>query len=272
MEMSSLPLNRIYLKMDAKARIVRSKPNALLMSAILMGAYLVLEMLIPGVLGLTNIPVDVPETITSYDAYIAASEQATEQMIAFFENYHPSAIALVLAGALYLMHEMLHVGYQIYALHIARDQKAEIGNLLDGFSIFGRVIVLLVLQGVIVSLLTLLLIFPGVIMAYRYRQAIYLLVEHPEYSPVRCLRESGRLMRGRKLELFVLDLSFLGWILAQMFIPFFGTMIGIWVIPYTEISYANYYCILSGPLKTPDGKPYIEGSFTESSGEDRKDG
>lgn len=269
MEMSSLPVNRIYLKMDAKARIMRSKPNALLMSAILMGAYLILEMLIPGVLGLSNIPVDVPERVTSYDAYMAASEQATEQMLAFFENYHPSVTALILAAALYLMHEMLHVGFQVYALHIARDQKAEIGNLMDGFSIFGRVIVLLILQGVIVSLLTLLLIVPGVIAAYRYRQAMYLLIEHPDYSPVRCLKESGRLMRGHKVELFTLDVSFLGWVLAQMFVPIFGTMIGIWVIPYTEITYANYYCILSGPIRTPDGKPFIEGDFTESSGEEQ---
>lgn len=270
LEMSLLPINRLYLKRDAKLRMVKSKPNALLVSAVLMLAYLVIEMLIPGVLGLSNLPIDVPEKITSYDAYMAASEKAAEQMMVFLEHYRPSTIGLILAGLLYLMHEMLHVGFQIYTLNLARDRKVEFGNLLDAFPIFGRVLVLLLLQLVIVSALTLLLIFPGVIMSYRYRQALYLLVEHPDYSPVRCLQESGRLMRGHKLELFVTDLSFLGWLLAQMFVPFFGSVIGIYVMPYMEITFANFYCVLSGPLQTPDGKPFQEGQFTESGG-DRKD-
>ena len=263
MEMVSLPINRFLLKTDAKTRIARSKPNALLVGAILMAAFLVIEMLIPGVLGLTNLPIEIPERIDSYDAYMAASEQASEQLLAFFESYHPSALALGLTGLLLLMHEMLRVGFSVYGLHIARDEKAEVANLLDGFSMFGRALVLIVLQWVIVSALSMLLIFPGVIMAYRYRQAVYLLIEHPDYSPVRCLQESARLMRGRKAELFVLDLSFLGWVLAQSFVPYVGTLIGVWVLPYKEITYANYYCILTGPKTTPDGKPFEEGDYTD---------
>lgn len=261
--MNLLPINRQYLKLDAKTRIVRSKPNALVMAMILTAVFLVLEMLIPNVLGLSNIPVEVPETVTSYDAYMAAVEQMNEQLRSFFENYHPSAIALLLAALLYLMHEMLSVGFTIYALHIARDEKADYGNLLDAFPIFGRLIVLLVLESVIVFVLTLLLVIPGVIMAYRYRQALYLLVEHPEYSPVRCLKESGKLMKGHKLELFVLDLSFLGWILLQNLVPVAGTILGIWVLPYMAVTYARYYTILTGPRTTPDGKPFSEGDYTD---------
>lgn len=261
--MKPLPINRPYLKLDAKTRIARSRPNAIVVSMILMAIFLVLEMLVPSVLGLNNIPVEMPETVTSYDAYMAAVEQMNEQMLAFFESYHPSAIALFLSGLLLLMHEMLRAGFQIYALHLARDEKADYGNLLDAFPIFGRVFSLLVLQAVIVLALSLLFIVPGVIMSYRYRQALYLLVEHPEYSPVRCLRESGRLMKGRKGELFVLDLSFLGWVILQNLIPIAGTILGIWVMPYMAVTYARYYTILTGPRTTPDGKPFAEGDFTD---------
>lgn len=261
--MNLLPINRQHLKIDAKTRIIRSKPNALIMAMILIAVFLVLEMLIPGVLGLNNLPVEMPEAITSYDAYMAAVEQMNEQLQAFFETYRPSVIAVVLAVLLYLMHELMSVGFTIYALHIARDEKADYGNLLDGFPIFGRLIALLLLESLIVFAMTLLLILPGVIMAYRYRQSLYLLVEHPEYSPVRCLKESGKLMKGRKMELFVLDLSFLGWVLLQNLVPYAGTILGIWVMPYMAITYARYYTILAGARTAPDGKPFTDGDFTD---------
>lgn len=261
--MNSLPVNRPMLKMDAKTRLIRSKPNALVMGMILMAIYLVLEMLIPSVLGLSNIPVEIPETVTSYDAYMAAVEKASEQLHKFFMSYRPSVIGAVLALLLMLMHEMLHVGFTIYALHLARDEKADYGNLLDAFPIFGRVFVLLVLQTVIVYALTLLFIVPGVIMYYRYRQAMYLLIEHPEDSPFRCLKKSAAMMKGRKAELFVLDLSFLGWVLVQNILPVAGTILGIWIMPYMEVTYARYYTLLAGPRTTPDGKPFTDGEFTD---------
>ena len=254
---------RQLLKIDAKTRIIRSKPNALVMAMILIAVFLVLEMLIPAVLGLDHIPIEVPETVTSYDAYMEWVDQANEQMEAFFRSYRPSAIAVVLSLALMLMHEMLSVGFRIYALHIARDEKADYGNLLDGFPIFGRLFALYVVQGLIVAVCTLAFVLPGIYMSYRYRQSLYLLVEHPEYSPIRCLRESAALMRGRKMELFVLDLSFLGWVLMQNMLPYAGTILGIWVMPYTAITYARYYTLLAGPRTSPDGKPFTDAEYTD---------
>ena len=43
--MKPLPINRPYLKLDAKTRIARSRPNAIVVSMILMAIFLVLEML-----------------------------------------------------------------------------------------------------------------------------------------------------------------------------------------------------------------------------------
>ena len=63
-------------------------------------------------------------------------------------------------------------------------------------------------------------------------------------------------MRGHKWELFVLDLSFLGWmLLSAMFAP-----VTIWLDPYRTITNANYYNRLVGA----QGGPRIyEGSFTD---------
>lgn len=39
----------------------------------------------------------------------------------------------------------------------------------------------------------------------------YILVENPDYTASEALRESKRIMKGQKLKLFVLWLSFIGW-------------------------------------------------------------
>ena len=104
------------------------------------------------------------------------------------------------------------------------------------------------LEIVFIYLWTLLLIVPGIIAAYRYRQALYLLIENPELSPLDCLRFSSQMMVGHKWELFVLDLSFLGWYLLCL-LP--GAIV--WVEPYTRITYTNYYLALRDiPLSTFD--------------------
>ena len=56
------------------------------------------------------------------------------------------------------------------------------------------------------------------------------------------------MMNGRKGELFVLDLSFLGWNLLTV-IPF----VSIFVIPYTNFTYVNYYLALRD-MPSPDGE------------------
>lgn len=57
---------------------------------------------------------------------------------------------------------------------------------------------------------TLLFVVPGIIAAYRYSQAWYLKVEHPDWSVSRCLAESAEIMDGQKKKRFCLDLYFLG--------------------------------------------------------------
>lgn len=124
-------------------------------------------------------------------------------------------------------------------------KEACFGNLLDGFGMFFRIIWLDILQTVFITLWSLLFIVPGIIAEYRYRLALYLLLDHPEMSAMDCIRESKRIMSGNKGQLFVLDLSFIGWwILAG--IPIVGLFVRVWVVPYTQMTYALYYTTLTG--------------------------
>ena len=101
---------------------------------------------------------------------------------------------------------------------------------------FFRLIALYIVESVFVFLWSLLFVIPGIVASYRYRLAIYLMLERPELGVMDCIRESKRLMNGRKGELFVMDLSFIGWTILTI-IPF----VSIFVTPYMQTTFAAYY-------------------------------
>ena len=258
-------MNRSLLKLDARERMRRYQPNPILIGLIVFLLTWVLQYLSVSVLGL-NFEVNIPsQHFMSAEEAAAFINDLQEQMLAHF---HPSAFASALAIALSVMNVMVNAGNAIYSLHVVREEKADFGNLLDGFAIFARVIVLTVLETVIISVLALLFVVPGIIAAYRYRQALYLLIDHPDRSPIDCLRASGAMMKGHKSELFVLDLSFLGWILIQwLFSPF-----AIWLHPYQSLTYANYYRALRGePIPAVKGRPFFNDGQTTPMDESQED-
>ena len=104
-------------------------------------------------------------------------------------------------------------GLSKYKLDFFREKKTDISTLFDGFSHFGKAFVLMILMGVKIFLWTLLFIVPGIIAAFRYSQAFYVLIDHPEYSPNQCLKESSLMMKGNKWKYLCLELSFIGWII-----------------------------------------------------------
>ena len=71
----------------------------------------------------------------------------------------------------------------------------------------------------------------------------YLMIDHPEMSAMDCLRESKRMTQGYKGQLFVLDLSFLLWLILCA-LPVIGYAAQIYVTPYKEAAHVYYYEIV----------------------------
>lgn len=89
----------------------------------------------------------------------------------------------------------------------------------------------------------LLLIVPGIIKFYEYRFVPYILAERPDLSSNEIISRSRNLSSGHKLEMFVLDLSFLGWYVLGALL--FG--IGVFFVdPYVKATFARLYNVLSG--------------------------
>ncbi|KKC52237.1 group-specific protein [Bacillus sp. UMTAT18] len=98
------------------------------------------------------------------------------------------------------------------------------------------------LQAIFLFLWSLLLIVPGIIKYFSYSMSYYILVENPDYTASEALRESKRIMKGQKLKLFVLWLSFIGWFLLAAFIGMFTFNLSfIFIYPYYNTTVSHFY-------------------------------
>lgn len=147
-------------------------------------------------------------------------------------EFVPTAILI----AFQLVIIILSFGYTGYLLRVVRGEASGVGNLLDGFGIAGRAIVLTIFIDVLVALASALLFVPGIILSYAYAMARRLQMDHPDWSPVRCMRESRYMMRGHKWDFFALQLSFLGWFILAT-IP----GVSVFVKPYVSLAETVFY-------------------------------
>jgi uncharacterized membrane protein len=80
------------------------------------------------------------------------------------------------------------------------------------------------------------------------------MLDHPEMSAMEAIAASKKMMRGRKAEFFVLELSFFGWSFLATFT--FG-LLNIWLEPYMQVTCANFYNAVSGWQKViPEEQPF----------------
>ena len=134
---------------------------------------------------------------------------------------------------------ILSYGLSYAFLNVVRHRDLELGDLFEGIktnplnNIFSGLLVSLM-----VTLYTMLLIVPGIIKSYAYTMVFYVLNDNPELGPLDALHESERIMDGHKMEFFMVQLSFIGWILLTLIT--FG-IAGFWLVPRMEAAKAAFY-------------------------------
>lgn len=132
----------------------------------------------------------------------------------------------------------LALGGAYLYLNLARGYEPDVRVLFGGFRRFVDALTLSLLIAVFVFLWSLLFVVPGIIKAISYSQAFYILAEHPEMSAKEALNRSIEIMEGHKMAYFILNLSFIPWILLVAVT--FGLAI-LYVAPYMEAVYVNFY-------------------------------
>lgn len=168
----------------------------------------------------------------------------------------PTALALFggasLVGTLFTIFVIspLKVGYHRYFME-ARQGNAPFSSLFGAFhqGDYGNITLGLFLTDLKIVLFSLLLIIPGLIKSYEYVLVPYLLAENPQMHYRRAQQLSRDIMRGEKLNLVILELSFFGWVfLIALLIAFFGVFLWPLVLPLTFLLDIALSCYMNATL------------------------
>lgn len=128
---------------------------------------------------------------------------------------------------------------KVLMLALRLNQKANLNMLVSGFTeAFGDSIILWLLQTIFICLWSLLFVIPGIIKAYSYSMASFLQQDNADKNWKTNLDQSKQMMDGHKMQLFLLDLSFIGWYLLGALCLGIGTL---FVVPYHQMARANFY-------------------------------
>lgn len=129
----------------------------------------------------------------------------------------------------------------------AREGDARFGNLFSAFG-SGRymgTVKVMFFYHFYTAMWSLLFVIPGVIKGLEYYLIPYLLAENPNLSKERAFEISRRTMDGEKWNLFVLQLSFIGWYLLGLLACCVGTYA---VLPYEHATYAEFYACMRAKM------------------------
>lgn len=135
------------------------------------------------------------------------------------------------------------LGSTSYFLKISRREDVKLEELFSKGNIYIKAICISIITGVIIALGLIVFIIPGIILAIGYSMTIYILLDNNEVGITEALKQSREMMKGHKMDYFLLQLSFLGWIILSICtlgILFF------WLVPYMEVTNANFYNSISG--------------------------
>ncbi len=182
---------------------------------------------------INDIPINLKDFIfpqSSADAAIFGIVGLSILLVALF------AIALGSLYSIFVVNQ-LTVGHKRFYLD-SRFAPTDIGRVFSGFSgNYGNVTKTMFLRGLYTFGWSLLFLIPGIIKGYEYAMIPYILAENPNISTQRTFELSKEMMRGRKWDLFMVDLSFIGWKLLAS-IAIVGHVL---LNPYLEATYAEIY-------------------------------
>ena len=220
-------LSRIELKQNAKVLTKSARVSAYRITLIFM--------LILAALSLAEDYVGANEGVW---VQVGDMEILVRSSYLFCHPAFPTPVVLFVSVFVWLLGCVLGAGWILYHLGVRQGKVMPYDTLFEGFSFAGKIILLNVLMGVFVFLWACLFIVPGIIAAYRYRFALYNLCENPELGVMEALAMSKAQTKGYKLDLFVLDVTFLGWNLLCVLT---AGILSIWITPYIQQTDLGYF-------------------------------
>lgn len=138
----------------------------------------------------------------------------------------------------------LTAGIAIYYTKLYRRENVSFTDGFGGFSNFLNNMVAGILVTLFTMLWSMLFVIPGIIKGYSYAMTYYILNDHPEYTATQAITASREMMKGHKWQLFVLQLSFIGWNILSVMTC--GILEVVYVGPYRAATMAGFYDAIKG--------------------------
>jgi len=157
------------------------------------------------------------------------------------------AIVTILIGLAFLCFRIflgfhLEVGVRKYFIK-ASERNIDLDHL--GYSFrekrYVNILKTMLLMTVYLMLWLLLFVIPGIVKSYAYAFVPYILADNPNLSPNEAITLSRKMTDGHKFNMFVLDLSFLGWKLLGLLACCVGIL---FVNPYYNATFTELYLFL----------------------------
>ena len=205
--------------------------------------------------------------------------------VALGETVRTIDLKLSLALGTILFGGFILYGSCVFFLDFLRNEKVEYGNIFSGFRSFKDIFKLGLLHQIYIRLWTLLFIIPGIVKNYSYSMCYYIKKDKPELSAKECITESRRVMKGNKLQLFLIDfcieifpmllalfsfglmiggLESTGYVLEQemdYYVPFMAA--GVLLLGLGLFIFAAIMLFLAGPLCLTARAVFYEKKFSQ---------
>lgn len=125
---------------------------------------------------------------------------------------------------------------------LANDWFKQMWQVFSDHRLAGKVIRVAYASAIFQELWEMIFVVPGVIKVFEYSQALFIMKDHYDndenVTARQCLKESSLLMNGYKEDLFIFQLSYIGWQFLGMLPLFIGML---WVGPYMQTGMVNFY-------------------------------
>jgi uncharacterized membrane protein len=176
----------------------------------------------------------------------------------------PLIILLVVFAIIFAVLFRIFIGYAIevgakkFFLETLEDQS-NMGRLGYAFTSghYKNIISTMFIRTIMLIGWFLLLIIPGIIKSYAYRMVPYILSENPNIDAREAIELSENMTKGHKMDIFILDLSFVGWFILGALLCGIGI---IFVMPYYNTAQAVLYTKLKSNIM-PDQASLDDGYY-----------
>lgn len=198
-------------------------------------------------------------------------QQLENELAQYMPGHYLSTFLLIGGGILacialllqIFIFSVLQVGGCNFFIRNARSRGKEesFGALLTGFQNgnYGTIVLTQFLRDLFIMLWSLLFIIPGIIKSYEYCMVPYILADYPDVTRQEAFAMSKEMMNGNKMNMFVMELSFIGWMILGALTM--GILNVLFTNPYMEAARAEAYLALKAGTFGSDHEAYADQQY-----------